>query len=307
MYKVNIEDKSLTKLSPTDFSSMDLKERYDIQEWIEKTPELLGEDFLIINKELSLPTGSRLDLLALDKKARLVIIEVKRDESGKDVDWQAVKYSSFCSNFLIDEIILEYAKYIDSDESEAQSRIEDFIDEELDLLNNSQRMILVSKEFHPDVISAVLWLRDYGIDIECLKLELYIDENDELFLDSDKIIPLPEAKDYIRKKERKQSEIKRARSSFEKGKVIETVEVEISIGIYRLERYDSTTICAFNLDSEQYEMVKPILRLVNDEKNLGVDILNSRGNKKNTRTLGRDIIREIKNQGKELKEQGSEE
>ena len=85
MYKVNINDKTLTRLTPTDFTSQNLLERYDIQEWIEKTPDILGEDFLIIGKEFLLPSGSRLDLLAIDKIARLVIIELKRDESGKDV------------------------------------------------------------------------------------------------------------------------------------------------------------------------------------------------------------------------------
>ena len=35
------------------------------------------------------------------------------------------------------------------------------------------------------------------------------------------------------------------------------------------------------------------------EKELGVNLLNSRGNKKNTRSLGKDIISELKAQGKE--------
>lgn len=42
MYKVNITDKSLTKLKPTGFSELNLLERYDIQEWIEKSPEILA-------------------------------------------------------------------------------------------------------------------------------------------------------------------------------------------------------------------------------------------------------------------------
>lgn len=215
MYKVDIENKRLIKLSPTLFSTLKLKERYDIQEWIEKTPEILEEELLIICKELPLPSGIRLDLLAIDKKANLVIIELKRDDSGTDMEWQAIKYTSYCSNFLQEDIFKYYAEYLQSDEDEAQLKVEEFIDEEIDKLNEKQRIILVSKEFHSDVISAVLWLRDYKIDIECVRLKLYLDKNNQLFIAPDLIIPLPEAKDYIQRKETKQKEAKRSvRSSF---------------------------------------------------------------------------------------------
>jgi CRISPR/Cas system-associated endoribonuclease Cas2 len=294
MYKVNVNDKTLTKLTLTDFTSQNLLERYDIQEWIEKTPDILGKEFLIIGKELLLASGSRLDLLAIDKKARLTIIELKRDDSGKDIDWQSIRYTSYCSNFLVDEIISHYANYLNSDDEEARSRIDEFIDEDLEILNHSQRIILVSKEFHSDVISSVLWLRDYGIDIECLRLKPFLDENDELFVQPDKIIPLPEAKDYIIKKERKQKEIKKAQGSFDKGNVIETATVSINKGNYRIERYDTTSILVYNLDSQTYETVKPLLREINAEKALGIDLLNSRGNSKNTRTLGKDVISKLK-------------
>jgi hypothetical protein len=299
MYKVNISNKTLTKLTPTDFTAQNLLERYDIQEWIEKAPDILGEDLLVIGKELLLPSGSRLDLLAIDKNARLVIIELKRDDSGKDVDWQAIKYTSYCSNFLVEEIISHYASYLDSDEEEAKSRIDEFIDEELEKLNHSQRIILVSKEYHSDVISAVLWLRDYGVDIECFRLKPFLDDTGELFLQPDKIIPLPEAKDYIIKKEKKQKEIKKAQGSLDKGEVVENAYITMKKGTYRIERYDSSTILIYNIDSQSYEIVKPLLREINTEKELGVNLFNSMGNKKNTRSLGKDIIAALKSQGKD--------
>ena len=84
-----------------------------------------------------------------------------------------------------------------SNEDKAQLKIKEFIDEEIEKLNEKQRIILVSKEFHSYVISAVLWLRDYEIDIECLRLKLYLDQNNQLFIPPDLIIPLPEAKIYI--------------------------------------------------------------------------------------------------------------
>jgi hypothetical protein len=64
----------------------------------------------------------------------------------------------------------------------------------------------VSNEFNSEVISAVLWLRDFGVDIQCVKLSPYIDSDKVLFVKPEVIIPLPEAKDYIEKKEIKAKE-----------------------------------------------------------------------------------------------------
>lgn len=206
MYKVDIENKQLIKIRATTFSSLDLRERFDIQEWIEKTPDILGEELLIIAKELTLPSGKRLDLLAVDRQGVLVIIELKRDDSGSDVVWQAIKYTSYCSSLTQDDIFKHFAKYLGGDASEARDKIEEFIDTEIEDLNEKQRMILVSKEFHSEVASAVLWLREYEVDIECVRLSPHLDENKNLFINPEIIIPLPEAKDYIQKKETKQKE-----------------------------------------------------------------------------------------------------
>ncbi len=62
MYRVDLKFKSLIALRPTGFSEQSLKERFDIQEWIEKSPEILGEEFLVIGKEVIFPSGKRLDL-----------------------------------------------------------------------------------------------------------------------------------------------------------------------------------------------------------------------------------------------------
>ena len=214
MYKVDIDNKKLIKMTPTTFQNEKLKERYDIQEWIEKNPEIIEENLLIIGKEVALPSDIRLDLLAIDKNSNLVILELKRDTTGRNVDWQAIKYASYCSNFSPTDIFRQFAEYLGSDEDEAETKIEEFIDSEnFEDLNQNQRLILVSKEFHSDVVSSVLWLRDYGIDISCVKLTPFIDEVGTLFITPSKIIPLPEAEDYLIKKEKKEKEVRHSKSS----------------------------------------------------------------------------------------------
>ncbi len=228
MYKVNVQDRRLIQLTPKRLSELGLKEPLDMEEWIEKSPGILGEDLLIVARQLVLPSGIRLDLLAIDKKANLVVIELKLDDSGRDVEWQAVKYASYCSSLHSEDIFDIYAQYLQLDSDKAQLRMEEFIDEELANINRKQRIILVAREFHSDVVSAVLWLRDYEIDAECVRLRPFVDTDGDIFITPDIIIPLPEAKNYVKAREARQKEVARSvRSSFslEKG-TFELAELE---------------------------------------------------------------------------------
>lgn len=202
MYQVDIQNKKMNKLKTPTFSELNLKERYDIQEWIDDNPDILGEELLIIGKEIILNSNIRLDLLAIDRTGSLVIIELKRDFSGNNVDWQAIKYASYCSAFKDDEIFTTYQAYLDKKYTakDAKEEIENFINGELEELNKEQRIILVSREFHSDVASAVLWLNEKGLDITCIKIDPFITDNNQLIVYPTKIIPLPEAEEYIKRK-----------------------------------------------------------------------------------------------------------
>ena len=93
MYKVNRSENRLVRLEERRFSDLNLHERDHLQEWLVQMPEALGEDLLIIQKEFDgfEDTRERLDVLALDKEGRLVVVENKLDDSGRDVVWQAFK------------------------------------------------------------------------------------------------------------------------------------------------------------------------------------------------------------------------
>jgi hypothetical protein len=200
MYIVNIEKKELVKMEECTFKSEDLKERYDLQEWISKEPSVFGEELLIIQKEFSkfADTNERLDLLALDKNGRLVIIENKLDDSGRDVTWQAIKYASYCSGLGKQDIINIYQDYLGAT-GIAANAITDFFDvkdiDDISINNGPQRIFLVAANFRKEVTSSVLWLRNFNIDICCFKITPYKLDG-KIIVDFDSIIPLPETKDF---------------------------------------------------------------------------------------------------------------
>lgn len=203
MYIINRENKESKKIQEVTFSSLGLKERDDLQEWIVREPAILGEEMLIIQKEFSgfSDTNERLDLLAIDRKGNLVIIENKLDDSGKDVTWQAMKYASYCSTLGKEGIRKIYQEYLNKTEPgvAAEDKICDFLNksdlDEVQLNHDlSQRIILVAREFRKEVTSTVLWARKFRIQIQCIKVIPYMFEG-HLLLDTEQIIPVKDVAD----------------------------------------------------------------------------------------------------------------
>lgn len=236
MYILNKLNNELKEINRTTFSEQSLKERYDLQEWIDNNPKILwdaldGEEVLIIQKEFSNfdKTRERLDLLAVDKEGNLVLIENKLDDSGKDVTWQALKYASYCSSFNKEQIVQIYQDYLNKKfPSENRSAVQELcsffnVEEIEDISLNigfNQRIILIAKEFRPEVTSTVIWLRAKNIDVQCIKFVPYQLNDNSIIIDIDKIIPVPETKDYIIKLSQKDIEENNISSSRSKRKLI---------------------------------------------------------------------------------------
>ena len=205
MFQVIRSENRLVRLEERRFSDLKIREREHLQEWLAHTPEALGEELLVIQKEFDgfADTKERLDLLALDKDGRLVVIENKLDDSGRDVVWQALKYAAYCSNLTRKDIATIYQKYLDraGQGGSAEEKLCAFLEvEELDeaVLNprNEQRLVLIAAHFRKEVTAAALWLLGHGVRTQCFRVVPY-SFGEEVFIDLQQIIPTPEAADYM--------------------------------------------------------------------------------------------------------------
>lgn len=192
------------QMQEVDFARLGFQERRDIQEWVAANPGILGDDLLIVGKEFSGfdRTNERLDLLAVDQDGRLVVIELKRDDTGADAHWQAIKYASYLRRASVEHIVGMLANYRGVSEGDAANMLQQHLGaDDLNALNNDQRIILASHRFAPEVTSAALWLNERAPGdnlITCIQLMPYQDEQtDSLYVQANTIIPVPGAEDYI--------------------------------------------------------------------------------------------------------------
>ncbi len=204
MFQVDRLGNRLQRIDAARFSDENLRERSHLQEWIAHQPDALGEDLLILAKEFDgfADTRERLDLLALDKDGRLVVIENKLDDSGRDVTWQALKYTAYVSSLTKAQIVDVFQAHLNAHGGgTATEKLQEFLETEdwnEVVLNpgHEQRLIFVAANFRKEVTSTVLWLREHRIDARCIRVTPYR-YGEDLLVDFQQVIPTPEAREYM--------------------------------------------------------------------------------------------------------------
>ena len=204
LFKVDQVQKTANDMEEVEFSVVGFQERRDIQEWIAANPSILGQDLLVVAKEFSGfdQTRERLDLLAVASDGRLIVIELKRDDTGVDAHWLAIKYASYFHSVTPNEIVEMLARYEGKTIEDAQQTLVEHTDsdEKLDRVNEVQRIILTSHRFAPEVTSAALWLNEQAQRdlVTCVQLTPYKDsDSGEFYLLANTIILVPGAESYF--------------------------------------------------------------------------------------------------------------
>ena len=197
MYSIALpETKTAKSVGEVDFAALGLRERQDIQEWVAAHPDILDDNLLIITKEFSGfdLTSERADLVAVDKEGSVVVIELKRDDTGSNAHWQAIKYASYFRGASAEDIARLLSDYAGVEPSEAEAQLARHLEsDDLGDLNRRQRVILASHRFAPEVTSAVLWLNDQAATdmITCVQLTPYRDQDTgSLYLQATTLLPI---------------------------------------------------------------------------------------------------------------------
>jgi hypothetical protein len=214
----------INRLQETSFSLAGLQERRDLQRLLRENIEVIAPETLVIAEEFGDWEDSRrrVDLLGIDKDAKLVVVELKRTEDGGHMDLQAIRYASMVSTMTFDQAIEIFGRYLQQLHNEAPDprammlEFLDWDDPDDGQFAQDVRIVLASAEFSKEVASSVLWLIDHGIDIRCVRLKSY-NLSGRTLVDVQQIIPLPEAADYqiqVREKTLKERQARVSNADF---------------------------------------------------------------------------------------------
>ncbi len=105
---------SAEELRPTSFAKLGLSERGDLQRILRDHIELIAADVLIISEEFGdWDQGQRrIDLLGIDRDARIVVIELKRTQDGGHMELQAIRYAAMVANMTFSQASDAFKAYL---------------------------------------------------------------------------------------------------------------------------------------------------------------------------------------------------
>ncbi len=214
-----LTDDQIRPLSDTTFAAEKINERGDLQRLLRNNVEVISPETLVIAEEFGdwEESRRRIDLLGIDKDANLVVIELKRTEDGGHMELQAIRYAAMVSAMTFENAVQAFDRYLrqsgkDADATESLLQFLEWDEPNEDDFAQDVRIVLASAEFSRELTTSVMWLNDHGVDICCMRIKPYRDQ-DRVLVDIQQIIPLPESEDYRVKLQEKQERARGARKS----------------------------------------------------------------------------------------------
>ena len=188
------------KLIIAEETSVELEQQLEV--WLENSPWAIIQDELVlwIGRQPSARDEEGTifpDLLGVDSEGNLVIVELKRSRTPREVVAQLLEYAAWASE-LSDVQIHEIAKgYFKTREEFQEKTFDDAFrevfnmpdDDEIPLLNQKLRLFIVAEEIPRQIIRVCQFLRtSYKMDVSCIAVSKFQTESgDEIVSTENKV------------------------------------------------------------------------------------------------------------------------
>ena len=82
-----------------------------LEEMIVAAPEIVSDEWMIIGQQEDTGSGGRIDLLAIAPDSSLILIEIKRGRSPREVAAQAIDYATWVEALDADAAFRIYSRF----------------------------------------------------------------------------------------------------------------------------------------------------------------------------------------------------
>jgi hypothetical protein len=219
LYKLNVESGAIEKGVLQRAKTDSINYEKDFENWLENSPSVLLDDaaettVIWIGRQVSTVVGDTdkyPDLIGIDSDGDLVIVELKKGKTPREVIAQILEYAAWgeaLSYEDLDRMVKAYYKAKDEnfDKSLHSLYREVFYpdaDSEIKIdFNRNQKLYIVAEEISPVIKQVATHLRTrYKINIHCLEYEVLKTGDGDYFISTEKIVGYDEIKKSINEQE----------------------------------------------------------------------------------------------------------
>ena len=170
-----------------------------LEVWLENSPEqtLAQEDFLWIGRQTSAAAEESTifsDLLGVDSEGNLVIVELKKGQTPRDVIAQLLDYAAWADELPAEQIRDIAEAYFKTREELKEKTFDDAFREAFDVpegvelpqLNRGLRLFIAAEKISPSVARVCRFLRtSYGLDISCIDVSAFQTKSGEVLVSTE--------------------------------------------------------------------------------------------------------------------------
>jgi len=150
-----------------------LASEQELEEMIVARPEIMSEQWMIIGRQEDTGLGGRIDLLAIAPDSSLILIELKRGRTPREVVAQAIDYASWVEALDADKVMRIYARFKPGADlaTDFKARFEVELDSEV--FPGQHQIVIVAAVLDPGSERIVSYLGKRAIPINVLCFEVF--------------------------------------------------------------------------------------------------------------------------------------
>jgi Endonuclease NucS len=159
---------------------LDLEGR--LEQWLAQDISVLDPQLLVIGRQVETAFGGFIDLLCLDAVGDLVVVELKRDKTPREITAQVLDYGSWVAGLSNEQITAMAESYLGRDALEDAFERR-FGDELPEALGENHRLLVVGSEIDASSERIIDYLSgSHGVNINGAKFQYFRDETGQEFL-----------------------------------------------------------------------------------------------------------------------------
>jgi Endonuclease NucS len=144
-----------------------------LEDMIVAAPEIISDQWMIIGRQEETGFGGRIDLLAIAPDGALILIELKRERTPREVVAQAIDYAVWLEALDAEDIADIYSRYAPGHNlaHDFRSRFDSDLDEAT--LNQAHQIVIVASTLDSSSERIVSYLSERGISINVLCFQMF--------------------------------------------------------------------------------------------------------------------------------------
>ena len=130
--------------NPTPLAESRLVSEQQLEDMIVRDTSILSNEWMLIGRQEITAHGGRIDLLAIAPDGSLVLIELKREKTPRDIVAQALDYAAWIQELPTERIAQIYHRFSNGGNLDAAFRKRFGVDLDEETLNQSHQIIIVA-------------------------------------------------------------------------------------------------------------------------------------------------------------------